>query len=166
MPNAKYIKRQTYLSYVPYWLQNRTEPNQARDRSWWNVASRTNCAYSYCGRRLMTVAPLYAGIGGKGVGGVEVEVVVGVVDGGGGRPRRARWNTVHSPQSPQQSQQQPPPDAGIGTSYAQQPHSAGSLTCLYTLDAYLTQFVSFVPFEKLTYLPQRRCDSSQVLSSD
>ena len=26
----------------------------------------------------MTVAPLYAGIGGKGVGGVEVEVVVGV----------------------------------------------------------------------------------------
>ena len=82
--------------------------------------------------------------------------------GGGGRPRRARWNTVHSPQSPQQSQQQPPPDAGIGTSYAQQPHSAGSLTCLYTLDAYLTQFVSFVPtipFEKLTYLPQRGCDS-------
>ena len=84
--------------------------------------------------------------------------------GGGGRPRRARWNTVHSPQSPQQSQQQPPPDAGIGTSYAQQPHSAGSMTCLETLDAYLTQFVSFVPtipFEKLTYLPQRRCDSSR-----
>ena len=79
MPNAEYIKLLQSLSYVPYWLQNRTEPNQARDGSWWNVASRTNCAYSYCGRRLMTVAPLYAGIGGKGVGGVEVEVVVGVV---------------------------------------------------------------------------------------
>ena len=77
MPNAEYIKLLQSLSYVPYWLQNRTEPNQARDGSWWNVASRTNCAYSYCGRRLMTVAPLYAGIGGKGVGGVEVEVVVG-----------------------------------------------------------------------------------------
>ena len=99
------------------------------------------------------------GGGGSSRGGGGVVLVVGVVDGGGGRPRRARWNTVHSPQSPQQSQQQPPPDAGIGTSYAQQPHSAGSLTCLYTLDAYLTQFLSFVPFEKLTYLPQRRCDS-------